>query len=173
MPNPARTFLSGSQQIEIYRSVGKGDRASSLVPLSAGEGFTCSQALACGSLRLGSHLRWTHSGLALWAPPCWQNNFIDSGRGRHRQAGAEPEEAERCPSRLPAFLEAPAAAQRSSQGFALRTLVPPPGPTPRPWAQSYLCLRLATAKILNTWGVAGARIFNNQLWKADLWKLSV
>lgn len=129
MPNPARTFLSGSQQIEIYRSVGKGDRASSLVPLSAGEGFTCSQALACGSLRLGSHLRWTHSGLALWAPPCWQNNnFIDSGRGRHRQAGAEPEEAECCPSRLPAFLEAPAAAQRSSQGFALRSRPPAPRP---------------------------------------------
>ena len=96
-PNPDRTFPSDSRQVEIYRSAERGDQVASQVPLSAGQGFTCSQALACGSLLLGSHLRRTRPGQSPWAPPCWQNNnFINSGRRRHRQAAAEPKGAERC-----------------------------------------------------------------------------
>lgn len=85
-PNPDRTFPFGSLQVEIYRSGERGDQVASWVPLSPGQGFTCSQALACGSLLLGSHLKRTRPGQSPWAPPCWQNNnFIDSGR--HRQTG--------------------------------------------------------------------------------------
>lgn len=71
---------------------GRGDRASPLVPLAPLRGLPAHRFWGfCGSLCLGSHLRRTLPGRSPWAPPCWQNNnFIDSGRHSHRQAGAEP-----------------------------------------------------------------------------------
>ena len=140
-PNPDRTFPSGSRQVEIYLSGERGDQVASRFPLSPGQGFTCSQALACGSLLLGSHLRRTWPGQSPWAPPCWQNNnFIDSGRHRHRQAVAELKEAERCLVPTPGI---PWGRGRRTPvpGSALRSLAPPPvsnpafGPStpPRAW----------------------------------------
>lgn len=145
-PNPDRIFPFGSRQVEIYRSGERGDQVASRVPLSPGQGFTCSQALACGSLLLGSHLRRTRPGQSPWAPPCWQNNnFIDSGRHRHRQAVAESKEAERCLVSTPGI---PWGRGRSTTvpGSALRSLAPPPVSKPRLWTQ-YSTQSLVTAKL--------------------------
>ena len=161
-PNPDRTFPSGSRQVEIYRSAERGDQVASRVPLSAGQGFTCSQALACGSLLLGSHLRRTRPGQSPWAPPCWQNNnFIDSGRRRHRQAVAEPKRAERCLVPTPGI---PWGRGRHATvpGSALRSLAPPSGSKPRLWIQ-YSTQSLATAKLWT---------YKYQILATDVWKPS-
>lgn len=63
---PTHAFSSSSQQVKIYRSRERGGQALSLVMLSLSQGFTCSLALACSSLRLsptlGEHGPASHLG---------------------------------------------------------------------------------------------------------------
>lgn len=105
--NPDRTFPSCPQQAGTSRSGSRGLHSRSLSSRCApGWGFTCSQAFGLRLLTplfplLGEHGPDSHYGRRHVGRT---TTLSGSSRRRHRQEGAEPGDAKRCPGLTPGSL---------------------------------------------------------------------